>query len=167
MYHRKYLDEEYFENLLDVWMHYGRRPNWSEMKNAPSKIGPDGYQNRFGGWRKALEAFVNRMNQNEGREKIQVVEKERPEYKIKTEIKQYSVSVEDRRKVPYGLRWKVLVRDKHRCVKCGAIPVLNPDCGGLEADHVIPFSKGGKTTLDNLQLLCKKCNLGKSNRHLE
>jgi hypothetical protein len=33
-----------------------------------------------------------------------------------------------------------------------------------EADHITAWSKGGKTTDDNLQLLCKKCNAEKSNK---
>lgn len=32
----------------------------------------------------------------------------------------------------------------------------------FHADHVIPFSKGGKTTVANGQLLCAKCNLAKA-----
>lgn len=45
-----------------------------------------------------------------------------------------------------------------------------PSCGGtftfeqMEGDHIIPWSAGGKTTQDNLQMLCKKCNGQKSNR---
>jgi 5-methylcytosine-specific restriction endonuclease McrA len=31
----------------------------------------------------------------------------------------------------------------------------------LHVDHVTPWSKGGETTLANLQTLCNKCNLGK------
>lgn len=33
----------------------------------------------------------------------------------------------------------------------------------MEGDHVIPWSKGGKTTLSNLEMLCKACNRIKSN----
>lgn len=47
-------------------------------------------------------------------------------------------------------------RDKGRCVYCGSTE-------NLQLDHIIPFSKGGATTLENLQLLCQKCNLEKSN----
>ncbi|MCC3408394.1 MAG: HNH endonuclease [Microcoleus sp. PH2017_10_PVI_O_A] len=34
----------------------------------------------------------------------------------------------------------------------------------LKADHIYPFSKGGLTIWDNLQLLCYRCNLSKSNK---
>lgn len=34
----------------------------------------------------------------------------------------------------------------------------------MEGDHIIPWSKGGKTTQENLQMLCKKCNGIKSNK---
>lgn len=32
----------------------------------------------------------------------------------------------------------------------------------LHVDHVIPWSKGGETTLENLRVLCSVCNIGKS-----
>lgn len=32
----------------------------------------------------------------------------------------------------------------------------------MQADHIVPWSKGGETTYDNLQLLCPKCNGAKS-----
>lgn len=33
----------------------------------------------------------------------------------------------------------------------------------MEADHAIPWSRGGKTTIDNCQMLCRACNNLKSN----
>ena len=50
----------------------------------------------------------------------------------------------------------VYSRDKGVCVYCGSTD-------NLQLDHIIPFSKGGATTIENLQLLCQKCNLEKSN----
>ena len=38
------------------------------------------------------------------------------------------------------------------------------DIEEMDADHIIPWSKGGHTTLDNGQMLCKKHNLLKSNK---
>ena len=34
----------------------------------------------------------------------------------------------------------------------------------LEKDHILPWSRGGKTRIENLQLLCKPCNSSKGNR---
>lgn len=49
------------------------------------------------------------------------------------------------------LRVRVFVRDSGKCVKCGSEE-------NLQADHVIPESRGGPTTLENLQTLCGPCN---------
>lgn len=35
----------------------------------------------------------------------------------------------------------------------------------MEGDHIVPWSRGGKTDIGNLQMLCKKCNHEKSNRY--
>ena len=62
---RRYSDEECFENLLRLWIHYGRQPYYSEIKKPPSVVGPKAYILRWGTRTKALEAFVNKMNQED------------------------------------------------------------------------------------------------------
>lgn len=59
------------------------------------------------------------------------------------------------------LRFEVLKRDYFTCRMCGASPSKDPSVV-LHIDHIIPWSKGGETVIDNLQTLCSKCNLGKS-----
>lgn len=48
-------------------------------------------------------------------------------------------------------------RDGGKCVECGAEDYL-------EFDHIIPVAKGGANTAENIQLLCRRCNLKKSDR---
>lgn len=60
-----------------------------------------------------------------------------------------------------SLRYDVLKRDNYRCCICGA---SRNDGAKLHVDHITPVSKGGKTTMSNLQTLCEQCNLGKSNK---
>jgi len=60
------------------------------------------------------------------------------------------------------LRFKVLKRDNFKCCACGASPAKDSSVE-LHIDHIIPWSKGGETVLENLQTLCLKCNIGKSN----
>jgi hypothetical protein len=67
-----------------------------------------------------------------------------------------------REPVSLKLRTKVLKRDHHRCVKCGADPKIDKTVK-LEVDHVVPASKKGPSVLENLQTLCSRCNSGKSN----
>lgn len=69
----------------------------------------------------------------------------------------------ERGTVAVGLRFRVFQRDGFRCRYCG----VSIESGTiLHADHVVPESKGGPTTLENLVTACIDCNLGKSDRLL-
>jgi 5-methylcytosine-specific restriction endonuclease McrA len=63
------------------------------------------------------------------------------------------------RAIPRDVMLKVVRRDGQICQRCYQ-PV--PD-DQVEFDHVIPFSKGGTTTSENLKLCCRNCNRQKSN----
>ncbi len=67
-----------------------------------------------------------------------------------------------KREIGLSLRYKILKRDNYKCCICGASPAKDSSVE-LHIDHILPWSKGGETTEENLQTLCSKCNLGKSN----
>lgn len=67
----------------------------------------------------------------------------------------------ERHTIPAGLRFEVLQQDNFRCRFCGASA---NDGAKLEVDHIVPVSRGGTNDRNNLQTLCEKCNIGKSNR---
>lgn len=59
------------------------------------------------------------------------------------------------------LREAVMQRDNYTCQICGK---YMPDKVGLNIDHIIPVSKGGKSIKSNLQVLCNICNGRKGNK---
>jgi len=187
---RRYTEDEIFENLLNVWTHYGRPPAALEMDRSPSTVGKNAYIKRYDGWRNALKAFVERANSeaddiptpdserqpstpaeraeltsgsvavaNDGLKKgSQTNARSRVPRKITT-----TIQPEDRRDPSIGLRFKVLQRDRFKCVLCGDHPARNAECV-LHVDHILPWSKDGKTREENLRTLCAKCNIGRGNR---
>lgn len=124
------------------------------MYQPPSRVGGKAYVNRYGSWVGALEAFIQRVNAD------------RP---TQGEATDHGISVEPQpmergpRDVPLGLRFKVLQRDRFRCVLCGNNPPTDSNCI-LHVDHIQPWSLGGSTELENLRTLCAPCNIGRSNR---
>jgi 5-methylcytosine-specific restriction endonuclease McrA len=57
-------------------------------------------------------------------------------------------------------RRNVLLRDGHACAYCGAEGIARD----LTLDHVVPRSRGGRTTWDNVVTACAPCNRRKSDR---
>jgi 5-methylcytosine-specific restriction endonuclease McrA len=61
------------------------------------------------------------------------------------------------RHISNAVRSEVFLRDEGCCVDCGTTD-------DLQFDHVHPWSKGGPSTAENLQLLCGRCNRRKGAR---
>jgi hypothetical protein len=64
------------------------------------------------------------------------------------------------RSIPQDVKIAVAVRDEGLCRHCGT------SAGPMQYDHVIPFSMGGDNSVENIQLLCRRCNRAKSNRYV-
>ena len=142
-------EEELFENLMEVWTKLERQPKYKDMYKPLSKFSAGTYENRFGGWRKALESFVQYMNEGDY---------EAPELKNSNNN---NIAKKTSRNINLRLRFIVLRRDKFKCNICGRSPANNPTLE-LQVDHIKPWAKGGETILENLQTLCSECNIGKS-----
>lgn len=145
-------DEKLFENILVLWQHYGRQPRRAELSQPPSTISQSPYRRRFRSWIEALETFVSWANASEAAA---------PQSNTVTEGQLQPGTARD---PSLRLRFKVLQRDRFCCRHCGASPAKQLGVE-LHVDHIVPWSKGGETVLENLQTLCVQCNLGKSNEH--
>jgi hypothetical protein len=64
------------------------------------------------------------------------------------------------RYIPRPIQFRVLKRENQVCRSCG-LPVADDD---IHFDHIIPWSKGGPTEENNIQLMCGRCNRKKSDR---
>ena len=152
----RYTDEECYENLLAVWTSLGRQPNFGELKISPSRVGPKAYILRWGSWRKALQAFIDRVNQDAPAE-IQRINLSDDSVDKEAKVKRTS------RDIRLGIRYTILVRDRFRCVLCGRSPAADLSVS-LHIDHIKAWANGGETELENLRTLCSDCNLGKGSR---
>lgn len=140
---RNISDEDLFENLVEVWTSLGRQPRCRDLRPGPSRFSWNTYACRFRRWRNALAEFVRWAN--EGEVPTASGNGNKP-------------SKRTPRNINWRLRALVLMRDGARCRLCGAVP---GDGVRLHVDHVTPWSKGGETVLENLQVLCNVCNIGK------
>lgn len=68
-----------------------------------------------------------------------------------------NITVSQRERIPDKVKYAVWRRDKGRCSQCESREKL-------EYDHIIPVSRGGSSTVRNIELLCESCNRKKSSK---
>jgi Homing endonuclease associated repeat/HNH endonuclease len=146
--------EDLFENLAKVWTKLGRQPFRTDLakRDGHSDISPGVYEKRFGSWNNSLLAFVNSID---GKGDVT------NEHQSELDVTNTSTNKQGTRSINWRLRAMVLIRDNCICKMCGASPAKNSDVV-LHVDHIVPWSKGGRTFSENLQTLCSVCNIGKS-----
>jgi hypothetical protein len=156
-------NEEYFENLEEVWAKLGRQPHYNDMQKPLSKYVGSSYEYRFGTWRKALESFVGYVNTEE----TDIVEKSNSaENEVEEIEKSYPIESiykhKTSRNISWRLRFIIMRRDNFKCQKCGRSPATDSKVI-LHVDHKKAWSRGGESIPENLETLCMECNIGKSN----
>ena len=63
----------------------------------------------------------------------------------------------DLRAFPEDIKLAVWEKQKHICPMCNK----EYDFEFMDGDHIVPWSKGGRTVMENCQMLCRECNLKK------
>lgn len=157
-----------FEELQKIWEKLGRQPLYNEWNNL-SKYKNVLYDRKFGGWNKAIHAFIEDreksdeevvFNKPETENEIpidNVVKVPNPENSNLVE----TIIMTTSRGVPPKLRFRVFMRDKFTCQYCKR--TKEDDGVKLQADHIKAYSNGGETVFENLITACWDCNIGKSN----
>jgi len=153
---RDIADRALFENLARVWRRLERQPICQDLVKSAgiSRYAARAYVRRFGSWNKALIAFAAHV---EGKPVT------RREKETKTRKRARSRRHSPRR-IGERMRSRALIRDNCQCRLCGTSPLKDPAIT-LQVDHIVPWSKGGRTVLGNLQTLCTPCNRGKGDLH--
>jgi hypothetical protein len=153
-FHRRIPDEELFENLEAAWQGLGRQPTVNDMFPPLSRFSAHAYKRRFGGFRKALEAFVAALPPP------QPAPPDKEDVAAKSGRARPLPNAVGNRSVGWRLRYLVLKRDNFSCRACGRSPAREPGTV-LQVDHIVPWARGGSTVESNLQTLCDRCNGGK------
>jgi len=66
----------------------------------------------------------------------------------------------DLRSFPDKIKLAVWERQNHKCALCGK----EFDIAFMEGDHITPWREGGRTIVENCQMLCKECNRRKGSK---
>jgi hypothetical protein len=157
LYHERASQDELFENIEKIWVALGRQPKTIDFSEPSSRFSCAPYKRHFGSLRKALEAFVDSCeNSQEGADAS--TQETGLALSPSSPIKRHKTS----RTVSWKMRFLVSRRDHHRCKICGCAESNLPGTT-LEVDHIVPWDSGGETVMENLQMLCQRCNSGKSN----
>ena len=145
-------------NCNEIWLYFqsviawvkATFPNYrKEMKGLPWGI----YYNKYGAGQydpKQFEARIVELMEDEDVSKNSGIY----EYLLDGNEKHLSI----RAFTPKMAR-AAYERQKGICPKCGKHFEFNQ----MQADHITPWSKGGKTVSENCQMLCADCNRRKSN----
>lgn len=93
--------------------------------------------------------------------KKMVLVEEQKRKKLKREVEALEgLAVAEKMKrsaIPDIVKLIVYERDEGKCVRCGSNI-------SIQFDHIIPVAKGGSNTAENIQILCQRCNLEKSDK---
>jgi hypothetical protein len=144
-------------NAIDLWNSFEKTIAWfksvfptyrKEMKGLPiGELYNNFNQNEYNSIQ--MEEFVNNLMADED------VEKKKGIYQYVFDGNEKHLSI---RKFKDSVKRYLYETQNGICVHCGK----QFEIEDMEADHITPWSKGGKTVPENCQILCLNCNRTKS-----
>lgn len=137
----------YFRSVID-WVQAIFPKKRKEMKGLPWGLFYNVHGKRTDLDPKKLELEIQRLMGDEDVTKKSGIY----EYLLTGEEKKLSIRTFDRRDALAAYE-----KQGHKCPICGETFEFEQ----MHADHITPWSKGGKTTPENCQMLCRDCNLKK------
>lgn len=146
----------------------------AERKKREYENNKERYAERNKLWHNENKERVNENSRNWSKRNKKKRAEHRKKWRMNNKDKIYSYGLKRRsykQKVSFVTheRIEILERYNYTCQCCG-IRVHDRSTGHWNTpdkahiDHIIPVSKGGNSELDNLQLLCRTCNLSKSDK---
>lgn len=139
----------YFRSVID-WVQAIFPKTRKEMKGLPWGLLYNKHGQRTDLDPKELEVEIQRLLGDEDVTKKSGIY----EYLLTGDERKLNIRAFDRRDALAAYE-----RQGHKCVICGEVF----DFDEMQADHITPWSKGGKTIAENCQMLCADCNRRKSN----
>lgn len=140
----------YFRNVIE-WVQAIFPKVRKEMKGLPWGLYFNEHGTRTDLDPKALEVEIQRLMGDEDVTRKSGIY----EYLLNGDEKCLSVRTFDRR-----MKQEAYEKQNHKCAMCGK----EFEFEEMHGDHIIPWSKGGHTTAENCQMLCRDCNLYKSDK---
>lgn len=153
-----YISEHQDKNANELWLYFQQVISWvkvvfptyrKEMKGLPWGI----FFNKYG---------QNSYDSNELEARIKVL-MEDEEVTSNKGIYEYLLSGSEKtlslRAFPDKIKRAVYEKQNGKCAFCGnSFPIER-----MQGDHIIAWSNGGTTVIENCQMLCAQCNGTKSN----
>ena len=147
------------QNANELWLYFQSVINWVGLTFVKYRKEMKGIN-----WGKLYNQFKDtKFDTNKLEEEISILMQDNDVTK-KSGIYEYVLTRDEKylniRAFDDNMKREAYERQKGICIKCEE----HFEIEEMTGDHIIPWSKGGKTTAENCQMLCKRCNAIKSNK---
>lgn len=146
-------------NSNNLWTYFQNVINWATTNFNPTK-----FRNIMKGldWAKFYDENKDRTLDTENLAKRITALLQDGDVQRRKGVIPYVLTGDERhlnlRAFPDDIKLSVWEKQNHKCAICGK----EFDYEFMEGDHITPWCEGGKTVIENCQMLCRECNRRKS-----